>query len=318
MKIRYLALIVMVAGPWAWIGSGADEVMAAEATPAAVLMSCSGEVTVVRAGGESVPGSFGMQLAAGDRVKTGAGAVAEIMLEDGTWLQMGASSGMQIKARPGTAPGEPAGHEKSFEVVQNFIKLKNTEGTSSLTGLRGNDKGELVAVSPGQTRIRTDRPTFQWKIADPSAELKVTVYNETGVHWQRETKGTTSLPYPSDAPPLTSGISWSWTVETNDPLVIPPLRSQAVYFEMISREETHMLDEALAAIDAEKKPGKSTYHLMRASLFFDRGLLEDAIAETLTALVADPDNESLHAILARLYAESGQPREAYEKMVETH
>jgi Tfp pilus assembly protein PilF len=54
---------------------------------------------------------------------------------------------------------------------------------------------------------------------------------------------------------------------------------------------------------------------MRASLFFDQGLLEEAIDETLTALAADPDNESLHAILARLYAESGHTREAYEKSV---
>lgn len=65
-----------------------------------------------------------------------------------------------------------------------------------------------------------------------------------------------------------------------------------------------MLNEVLAAIEAEKRPGRGTYRLMRASLFFDRGLIEDAIDETHAALVADPHNESLHAILARLYAES--------------
>ena len=65
-----------------------------------------------------------------------------------------------------------------------------------------------------------------------------------------------------------------------------------------------MLDDVLAAIDAQKLPGRGTYHLMRASLFFDCGLIDDAIDETHAALVSDPENESLHAILDRLYAES--------------
>jgi hypothetical protein len=315
MKLRYTAIATLLA--WLAIGSTGTQVLRAEeAAPAAVLMSCSGEVTVVRANGTTVAGSFGFQLQAGDKVKTGADGSAEVMLDDGTWLQVGANSGMQIKSRPGTS-AQPAKSEKSFDVVQNFIKLKDTEGTSSLSGLRGDDKGELVAVSPGQTRIRTDRPTLMWEIADPSQELRVTVYDESGVYWQRDAKGTTSLAYPADVPELKSGTTWSWTVETSDPLVIPPLRSQAVYFEVISREEDEMLNEALAAIESEKKPGKSTYHLMRASLFFDHGLIEDAIAETHIALTADPENQSLHAILARLYAEAGHTREAYQSMLET-
>jgi Tfp pilus assembly protein PilF len=57
-----------------------------------------------------------------------------------------------------------------------------------------------------------------------------------------------------------------------------------------------------------------TYHLTRASLFFDRGLVDEAIVETETALAHDPDNASLHAILARLYAETGRTRDAVDEM----
>jgi tetratricopeptide (TPR) repeat protein len=261
-----------------------------------------------------------MQLRQGDKVSTGEGGGAEIMLQDGTWLQVGANSGMVIKTRPGQPATSPE-KEKNFEVVQNFIKLKDAEGTSALTGLRGGDDDELVGVSPGRTRIRTDRPTFAWKIADPSTELQLTVYGGSGVHWQTDVKGTTSFAYPADAPALAPGTKYSWTVETTDPLVFPPLRSQPVFFEVISPEEAEKLDEALAAIDADEKPSASTVHLMRASLFFDQGLIEDAINETLTALETDPDNGTLHAILAKLYAESGRNDEAikaYEKLVNTN
>jgi predicted Zn-dependent protease len=74
--------------------------------------------------------------------------------------------------------------------------------------------------------------------------------------------------------------------------------------------ESTMLDETLATIDPDKTPSSTAYHLTRASILFDRGLLENAIDETHTALVADPENAALHAILARLYAETGQAKRA--------
>jgi hypothetical protein len=317
MKFKSLVELCILAVLAALLADGPEVSRAEPGTPAAVLMTCAGGVSVTRAGGETVKASFGMQLQQGDKVATGADGSAEIMLQDGTWLQIGANSGMVIKTRP-NAPAPTPEKEKQFEVVQNFIKLKDSEGTSALTGLRGGDDDELVGVSPGRTRVRNDRPTFAWKIADPSTELQLTVYDGSGVHWQTDVKGTT-FAYPADAPALAPGTKYSWTVETTDPLVFPPLRSQAVYFEVISPEDAKMLDDALAAIEAEDKPGKSTYHLMRASLFYDQGLIEEAINETLTALEADPENETLHAILAKLYTESGRNEEAiraYEQIVD--
>jgi predicted Zn-dependent protease len=53
---------------------------------------------------------------------------------------------------------------------------------------------------------------------------------------------------------------------------------------------------------------------MRASMFFDRGLVDDAVAETEAALAADPGNASLHAILGRLYAETGRTKDAINEL----
>lgn len=289
-------------------------------TPAAVLTSCKGTVSVIRAGA-TTPASFGLALNDGDEVKTGADGETEIMFSAGNWVQIGPSSSMRIKGRASSDTGggekpEATGEKKagSFEVVQNFLKLKSSEGTSAIGGLRsGAKQSALEPIHPCQTRVRTDRPEFRWKIADPSTELRLTVYGGGQVLWQTEVSNATTASYPADAPALKPGVSYSWTLETTDPLVSPPLRTPASFFELLAPADAKTLDSDLSQLDA-KKPGPVTYHLMRASLFFDRGLVDDAISETEAAVASDPDNGSLHTILARLYAETGRTQEAIGAM----
>jgi len=289
--------------------------------PAAVLLACRGSVTVVR-GGEMVKGTFGMALASGDEVRTGKDSQAEVHFDNGQWVQIGANSSTQIHGTKGALSSSGASMgEKSFEVVQNFLKLKDSEGTSSLARLRSGEKrAALRADSPMQTKVRENRPTFHWSVSDPSMELRLTIYSDKGIHWKRDVpKGTTSLEYPADAAALVPGVTYSWVLETTDPLVFPPLRSEAAFFEILSDEERQSLDATLAGVDANAKPSDTTVHVVRASLFFDHGLMDDAIAETTKALAGDPDNAELHAILARLYAETGRTQEAldaYNRLLE--
>jgi hypothetical protein len=295
---------------------GVDRPIATSAqpdAPAAVLTSCRGPVTIVRAGGESLAANFGLSLGDGDEVKTGADAEAEIMFAAGNWVTVGPNSSMKIKGRPGGA-AKPAKEAGSFEVVNNFLKLKTSEGSGSISGLRSGEKAAaLVPVSPVQSKVRDTHPTFTWTANDPSVELRIAVYDNSGVQWQSDVSGATAFAYPTDAPTLKPGVSYSWTLESTDPLVSPPLRTTAAFFEILAPEDATALDTELAAID-QKKPGATTYHVLRASVFFDRGLVADAIGETEKAVAADPDNNSLHAILGRLYAESGRTQDAMQQM----
>lgn len=278
--------------------------------PSAVLTSCKGPVTVLRSGG-TTSGAFGLALDDGDQVRTGKDAEAEIMFASGDWVQIGPNSSMRIKGRPTGAA--PAATDK-FEVVQNFLKLKNSEGTSSIGALRGVDHAsELVAVSPVQTRVRDARPTFRWTTRDTKVALRFTLYDESGVLWKKDVSGVTSMAYPSDAPALEPGVSYSWTLESTDPLVAPPLRTTAAFFQVLAPSDAHALASELAAVDAGKS-GTVTYHVMRAGLFFRHGLVDDAIAETETAVAADPDNRGLEAILGHLYAEAGRAQDALDAM----
>jgi hypothetical protein len=290
--------------------------VARASTPAAVLTSCKGTVSVVQRGA-STPASFGLPLADGDEVKTGPGGEAEIMFSAGNWVQIGPNSSMKIKGRASGGDTPDAASEKkagSFEVVQNFLKLKSSDGTSAIGGLRSGEKvPALEPVAPCQTRIRTAQPEFRWRIQDPATELRLTVYGGGKVLWQTDVSNVTSAAYPASAPALEPGVSYSWTLETTDPLVSPPLRTPAAFFERIAPADAKTLDTDLSQLDANK-PGPVTYHLMRASLFFDHGLVADAITETESAVAGDPGNGSLHTILGRLYAEAGRTRDAIGAM----
>ena len=293
--------------------------LASAETPLAVLMSVTGDVTVVRAGGSSVAGSFGMPLENGDEVRTGAGATAEILFDGGNLIAIGANSSTVVKGMKKT-PEQAQGavgvqtaslNEKNFDQVQNFLKLKDSQGTSSLVGLRsGSDADELEATSPVETKIRAERPMFAWRASEDAGEVQVRLYNDSGEIWSHDISSGHACEYPQDAPKLTAGVTYSWTVETTDPLVIPPLRSRAAYFEVMTAQESEEVDASLQKIDAQESGKQTTYHVVRASVFFSYGLMDEAINETMTALKTDPDNPTLQSILARLYAEVGRTGDA--------
>lgn len=280
--------------------------------PVAVLLSCNGDVVVAKGNGTEVKGSFGLQLEDGDIVRTGGGADVEIHFSNGSWIHVGAGSDMHIKGPETKNVGTDSQQkEKSFERVQDFLKLKDPEGTTSLAMLRSVEKtNDLELESPCQTKIHRSPFAFRWKSSDPAEELKLTLYDENGILWEHTVKGTTNLSYPADAPELAPGITYSWTLETTDPLKFPPVRSTAAFFEILSPDEEKRLEADLEGIAEETIKAESAFHLARASVFFSYGLFEDAIEETQKVLEVDPENTALHAILARLYAEVGRTEEA--------
>lgn len=281
--------------------------------PFALLLSCDGDVVILR-GGQTIKGSFGLQLSEGDEVVTQAGAAASIIWANGSTVQLGSGSKIQIGSqKPSQSAESPTTvGEKGFQTVQNFIRLKDSEGTTSMAKLRSGEKrAAIVAISPTLTVIRDGQPTFRWSGADEETELQLTVYGDASIVWQADVTGMTSVQYPEDAPPLQPGASYSWTVETADPLQSPPLRSATAFFGILYADESEELDGQLASLSIEEMPNEATYYLVRASLFYEYGLAYDAILATREAVAIDQDDATLRSILAHLYAEVGMTEEAF-------
>jgi len=297
------------------------ETFAWAANPAALLLSCTGDVSVLRKDGTVVKGSYGLPLNPGDEVRTADGAEAEIHFENGAWIKVGSGSNLQVKATSmKKLAAEPAEKSNSFESVQSFLKLRESDGTSSLAALRsGNRAPEIRLEAPCQTRVRGGRPEFRWSASDTTAELRLKLYDDSGIRWQYDVKGATGAQYPPDAKPLVPGTTYSWTLETSDPLRFPPLRTQAAFFEIMPEQEEKDLETSIGKIDRTALPSESAYRTVLASLFFNYRLFDEAIDETVQALAIDPGNTALRAILARLYAETGRTEEAmgeYDKLLE--
>jgi tetratricopeptide (TPR) repeat protein len=118
--------------------------------------------------------------------------------------------------------------------------------------------------------------------------------------------------YPAYAPALKAGTTYSWTLETTDPLKFPPLRSSAAFFGMMAPGDYADISATLAKIDGDKRLSESSRHVMRASVFFNAELLADAIVETEKAVELSPEDATLKSILAHLYRETGRDNDAVE------
>jgi hypothetical protein len=277
----------------------------AHAADTAVLLSCKGEVTVVRKSGENVPGLFGLALHPGDEVRTGDASAAEILFENDNIISIGAGSSMQIR-ETNTGGGGNTKVDKSFETVQNFLKLKDADGgTVSVQRLRAHEKsstdGELVAISP-TTRTHA-HPKFVWSGGGSDIEVKLTVHGDdgAGIVWEHTATGN-SLAYPESAPALEPGHVYFWELVSTDPLQFPPLRADA-FFEIIATADAGKLEAALAQVPGDD--GRA-YHLLRASIYYEFAMIDQAISETELAIASGEEDESLETILARLHAERSQ------------
>ena len=97
-------------------------------TGLAILLNIQGQVTIHR-NGSTIPGTWGFQLTSGDEVETGPDSSAEILFDNNSLISLGPGSktGIGTRGKSATAENTSLG-DQSFQTVQNFIKLKDSEG----------------------------------------------------------------------------------------------------------------------------------------------------------------------------------------------
>jgi hypothetical protein len=298
-RISHLVLITSCMAAFAAEPAAAEE-------PAAVVMALEGDVAVVGEGGSLLDARFGADLRSGDEVRTGQDSWADVLFASGQSIHLGADS--QITIQGGSRARDSAvGSPNTYTSAKRFLQLRESRGTSAMTGLRsGAKRPDLSSITPRGV-ILGPRPAFEWRAPADAGELTLVLYGPDGEQWRTQVEAQTSVEYPEDAPTLIAGFEYSWTLESTDPLRFPPLRTPATYFEIVDDETAGRVSQAIVDLDRTAL-SPQTRRIVRASIYHEYQLLSLAIEEILQAQTETLDD--FRAILANLYVEAGRTDDA--------
>lgn len=305
-----IALTLVAAGLFPAAAARADE-------PAAVLAVVSGDVHIQR-GGQSLDGSFGAALQAGDVVETGAKAQAAVLFESGQIIELGPGSKISVGALP--EKHESQGNEALAQIpdafsgsLDQFAHTSSDQGAlAALPTLRGGPKhDEPTPVSPRNSLVAPGAVHFSWTPVEDAVEYKVIL---SGPGAAAGSHSTSKPDWTSDDGTFQPGESWTWAVEavTLDGAV----SSEEVSFEVAGHDRA----DALAGLEAKLEPllssgdatREDTAAYLLGSYCRNKGFYNEAIGRLESLVARHPDRKELHEELGFLYQAIGRNDKAAE------
>jgi len=174
----------------------------AQAPPASTqdvhLLIVTRGAVLLRRAGWSAPAATGpgAALRRGDLVSVPAGGLATVACADLTLRELPAG---RFSGLPCAAP------EKAALVFEGSL----------LAATRGDEGDELpLVIAPRRTKLLSPRPVLRWSVPGGAGNVSVIVKGP-GVSWSAQPPaGSTSLPYPADAPALQPNANYRVTVTT--------------------------------------------------------------------------------------------------------
>ena len=312
--MRRLILLALAGASWCCVPE------AALADPVAIIASLKGKVTVQTAhGAEPTLATFGRALEAGDRVQIAAGAAATILFNDGNVAELGERSTLTIGGAP---KGGKGGGKLPGDVFAQVAKL--TTGGSRKSGLvvmAPMRSGATVAgpepISPRQTDVLSDRPTFEWRPVEGAQHYRVSLTGDDGELWSREVTQTT-LAFPADVAALAPDHEWLWEVQAFG--ASGALGRASAAFRVPAAAELNAVRSVLERIRAGGESPAT--HYLAGSYLHARGFQQDALAEFQALARIAPSSPAPHEALGDVYRALGlmdQAAAAYDRALDlTH
>lgn len=285
--------------------------------PAAVLAVVSGDVHIQR-GGQSLDGSFGAALQAGDVVETGAKAQAAVLFASGQIIELGPGSKISVGALPDKSASNDgpvlAQVPDAFSgSLDQFAHTSTDQGSlAALPNLRGGAKhDEPVPVSPRNSLVAPGAVRFSWTPVEGALEYKLTLSGS----------GKAAGSYSSSEPDWTSpkgafepGGNWTWSVEAVT--VDGGVNSEEVSFQVAGKDGA----EALAGLETKLQPlldsgdvtREDTATYLLGSYCRNKGFYNEAIDRLESLASRYPDRKELHEELGFLYQAIGRNDKAAE------
>ena len=275
----------------------------------ALITDVDGKIEVAPSGrSEFKPAMWGMQLFAGDRVRTTDGSEVSILFANNNLVTLGPNSAMTISEGPGSTRSAAVKSIKD-DLYGTLADLRlQDEGTGrgrAIAGLRaGADDPALQPLTPRNTKLNTTRPDFRWSADQEFDGYTVKLYDADGLVWSRYAESSL-LDYPEDEAPLTFGSSYFWQVEGET--LLGAETSEKVGFSVLSEElSSEVAEQELTFKNLLNADDRSASYALALGVYYIReGLLDAAIASFSQIAERHPDAVLPHEILGRLYNEIG-------------
>jgi hypothetical protein len=286
----------------------------------AVITEINGKAMIKAAGMNNFEkANWGIRLYSGDQVETGDRSEVKLLFSDNSLILIGQNSRITISGEKSSlAEGQGEVKEISSSVGINISSLslrqEKAKDIGVLAGYRSaGDGASIVTVSPLNTLIRSDRPSFAWSAPASFEEFTVNLYNSTGQVWSRKVKNSPMI-YPEGETGLKSGETYFWNVE--GVYMIETEKSANHRFSVISREKSAEVSAREAEIRRtfEADPDGSSLHSILGAYYIEQGLLQDAIDEFSVVAGMNPEAPAPHEILGSLYSDSGEKDKAIAEL----
>jgi len=250
-------------------------------------------------------------LRAGDEVRAAGDASAVVLLTGGRGTVL-----VRAKNSP-YAVGAPRAKDSTAQRVRSllssslgFLAAGPKEPPTALTSSRGgNGTGEIL--TPRNGMILPDSLVFEW-LGSQFSRYRVRIVDSSTVSLERKGVVGARLTYPADASRLQAGVRYQLQVEASGS------KPAEAWFEIVNEARAVEIRENLKQLEASlgRRVSPSSRAAVRAGALASDELFHDARLVVLAALAKDPDEPSLHMLLANIYLKTGLPRLAAQSLHE--
>jgi hypothetical protein len=286
----------------------------------AVITEINGKALLKEAGlNQFVKASWGTQLFTGDQVATNDKSEVRLLYSDNSIISLGPNSMITISGieSPATEPMGDVKHSSTgmgINLESLTLRKENSKDVGALAGVRSANMAQPIELqSPGNTLIKTDRPSFSWAATLNYDNYTVKLYNSRGLVWSRKVSEP-AMKYPEGEKSLTAGESYFWNVEGE--YLVETDKSSNHKFTVLTPEKSGEVSEHETVIRNTfiENPECSSLHSVLGAYYIDMGLLQDAIQQFQAVAEINADAPLPHEILGSLYSEIGEKDKAIEEL----
>jgi hypothetical protein len=193
------------------------------------------------------------------------------------------------------APAQPGLGER-IKAAVGFLQATPREPRVGLSTRSPRDFSPVVLLAPRETLVAADAIGLEW--AGPEAERYTVrvLTGDGGVLWEKKNVEARMLAPAASELRLVPG-RYRWQVDSDAHGI------HHVTFDVATPEAVAQATAAVAAVDAAGYPAV-TAALLRAAALMREGFRADARRELLQTIAANPEEPTLHVLLADVYSKT--------------